>query len=119
MANTIDILKTELYTLKQDKSNMKSTYDQQIQYLTLDFKTKMKNKEHEHEQQEYKKLQKEQFEAFVTEAKEREEKLLHEIVLRNIELKQMDESKENVIPKKQKETVTSEFKESWEKPKYK
>ena len=30
MANTIDILKTELDTHKQDKSNMKSTYDQQI-----------------------------------------------------------------------------------------
>lgn len=100
MPNTIDILKTELYTLKQDKSNMKSTYDQQIQYLTLDFKTKMKNKEHEHEQQirEYKKQQKEQFETFVTEAKEREEKLLHDIVVRNMELKQMEESKEkNVI----------------------
>ena len=39
---------------------MKSTYDQQIQYLTLDFKTKMKNKEHEYEQQirEYNKQQK-------------------------------------------------------------
>ena len=50
MANTIDILTTELDTLKQDKNNMKSTYDQEIHYLTLDFKTKMKNKEHEYEQ---------------------------------------------------------------------
>jgi hypothetical protein len=56
---------------------MKSTYDQQIQYLTLDFKTKMKNKEHEYEQQirEYKKQQKEQFEAFVAEFKERRKKI--------------------------------------------
>jgi hypothetical protein len=46
-------------------------------------------KELEHQQQirEYKKQQKEQFEAFVTESKEREDKLLHEIVLRNMELK--------------------------------
>jgi plasmid rolling circle replication initiator protein Rep len=51
MANTIDILTTELDTLKQDKNNMKSRYDQEIHYLTLDFKTKMKNKEHEYEQQ--------------------------------------------------------------------
>ena len=82
---------------------------------------KNKNKEHEYEQQigEYKKQQKEQFEAFVTESKEREEKLLHEIVLRNIELKQLEESKENVFSAKQKVTVTSKFKESWEKPKYK
>ena len=89
MVNTIEILKTELDTLKQDKSNMKSTYNQQIQYLTLVYKTKMKNKELEHQQQirEYKKQQKEQFEAFVTESKEREDKLLHEIVLRNMELK--------------------------------
>ena len=89
MVNTIEILKTELDTLKQDKSNMKSTYNQQIQYLTLVYKTKMKNKELEHEQQirEYKKQQKEQFEAFVTESKEKEEKLLNEIVLRNMELK--------------------------------
>jgi ribosomal protein S13 len=72
MANTIDILTNELDTLQQDKSNMKSTYDQQIQYLTVDFKTKMKNKEHEYEQQirEYKKQQKEQFEAFVADSKE-------------------------------------------------
>ena len=43
---------------------MKSTYDQQIQYLTLYFKTKVTNKEHEYEQQirEYMKQQKEQFE---------------------------------------------------------
>jgi hypothetical protein len=56
-------------------------YNQQIQYLTLVYKTKMKNKELEHQQQirEYKKQQKEQFEAFVTESKEREDKLLHEI----------------------------------------
>jgi ribosomal protein S13 len=48
MANTIDILTNELVTLQQDKSNMKSTFDQQ--YLTLDFKTKMKNKEQVYEQ---------------------------------------------------------------------
>jgi hypothetical protein len=121
IANTIDILTTELDTLKQDKNNMKSTYDKEIHYLTLDFKTKMKNKEHEYEQQirEYKKQQKEQFDAFFAESKERDEHLLREIVLRNINLKQLEESKENVIPAKQKVTITSELKESWEKPKYK
>jgi hypothetical protein len=89
MVNTIEILKTELDTVKQDKSNMKSTYNQQIQYLTLVYKTKMKNNELEHEQEirEYKKQQKEQFEAFVTESKKKEEKILHEIVLHNMELK--------------------------------
>jgi hypothetical protein len=68
---------------------MKSTYNQQIQYLTLVYKTKMKNNELEHEQEirEYKKQQKEQFEAFVTESKKKEEKILHEIVLHNMELK--------------------------------
>jgi hypothetical protein len=49
----------------------------------------MKNNELEHEQEirEYKKQQKEQFEAFVTESKKKEEKILHEIVLHNMELK--------------------------------
>jgi hypothetical protein len=52
--------------------------------------------EHEYEQQirEYKKQQKEQFEAFFAESKERDEHLLREIVLRNINLKQLEESKE-------------------------
>ena len=40
-------------------------------------------------------------------------------MLRNIKLKQLEESNENVIPAKQKVIVTSRFKESWEKPKYK
>jgi len=46
----------------------------------------VKNKEHEYEQQirEYNKQQKEKFEAFIAESKEREEILFHEIVLRNI-----------------------------------
>ena len=51
---------------------------------------------------EYKKQQKEQFEAFFAESKERDEHLLREIVLRNINLKQLEESKENVIPAKQR-----------------
>jgi hypothetical protein len=33
MANTIDILTTELDILKQDKNNMKSTYDKEIHYF--------------------------------------------------------------------------------------
>ena len=40
-------------------------------------------------------------------------------MIRNIELKILEEYKENVILAKQKVTVTSEFKESWEKPNHK
>lgn len=127
MANTIDILKNELESIKKDKNNMQAAYDKKLADITLDFKIKLKNTEHEYNKQHenYVQQQNEKYDKFMREFRDREEILCQEIKLRDIRLKKMEEeaSSEGAYGKlssdinsnKYLETIKSESQDSWKK----